>query len=52
VIREHLYDADFYDHEHIALPLATLASVDDLDETTKKDYLDFITYLDSQKQRN
>ncbi len=32
------------------MDVATLASVDDLDETTRKDYYDFITYPDSQKQ--
>ena len=51
-IREHRFDADFFDHEHIELPLATLASPDDLDETMRKDYFDFVSYLRSQTQEN
>ena len=51
-IREHRFDADFFDHEHIELPLATLASPDDLDETMRKDYYDFVSYWRSQTQEN
>ena len=47
-ICEHRFDDDFYDHQHIELPLATLATPDDLDETTRKNYFDFIAYLDAK----
>lgn len=47
-IREHRFDADFFDHEHIELPLATLASPDDLDETMRKSYFDFVEYWSSR----
>ena len=45
VIREHMYDTDFYDHEHVELPNAELAAPEDLDETDKKNYYSFIAYL-------
>ena len=35
-MRNRRFDDDFYDHEHIAVPEAALASPDDLDETTRK----------------
>ncbi len=44
-IREHRFEDDFYDHQHIELPLATLATTKDLDETMRKNYFDFIEYL-------
>ena len=47
-IREHRFDADFFDHEHIELPLATLASPDDLDEVMRKNYFDFVEYRSSR----
>ena len=47
-IREHRFDADFFDHEHIELPLATLASPDDLDEVMKKNYFDFVEHWSSR----
>ena len=47
-IREHRFDADFFDHEHIELPLATLASPDDLDEVMRKNYFDFVEYWSSR----
>lgn len=43
-IREHRFDAEFFDHEHIELPFATLASPDDLDETMRKNYFDFVEH--------
>ena len=49
-IREHRFEDDFYDHQHIELPLATLATPDDLDETMRKNYFDFISFLNEQKQ--
>ncbi len=48
-IREHRFEDDFYDHEHIELPLATLATPEDLDETMRKNYFDFISFLNEQK---
>ena len=42
-IRERDYEG-FLDHEHIDLPLATLGSIEDLDDRTRKDYFDFVSY--------
>ena len=47
-IREHRFDAVFFAHEHIELPLATLASPDDLDEVMRKNYFDFVEYWSSR----
>ena len=47
-MREHRFDADFFDHEHIELPLATLASPDDLDEVMRKNYFDFVEHWSSR----
>lgn len=47
-IREHCFDADFFDHVHIELPLATLASPDDLDETMRRNYFDFVEHWRSR----
>lgn len=41
-IREHRLGVDFFDHWHIELPLASLATPDDLDETTKENYYYFV----------
>ena len=49
-IRDHRFDDDFYDHDHIALPKVTLASPDDLDETMRKNYLDFMAYWEANRQ--
>ena len=51
-ICEHRFDAEFSAHEHIELPLVTLASLDDLDEEMRKDYFDFVSYLKSRIQEN
>ena len=48
VIREHKFEVDFYAHQHIALPLATIASPDELDETMRKDYYEFCAFLEVQ----
>ena len=48
-MRNRRFDDDFYDHEHIAVPEAALASPDDLDETMRKNYFDFISFW---KQKN
>ena len=44
-IREHRFDDNFYEHQHIPLPLATLAELDDLDENMRKNYLAFVEWL-------
>ena len=43
-IREHRIDVGNLDHVHIDLPTVTLSSPDDLDETTRKNYFDFVEY--------
>ncbi len=43
-IREHRIDVGNLDHVHIDLPTVTLSSPDDLDETTRKNYYDFVEY--------
>ena len=48
-IRDHRFSDDFYDHQHIELPLATLATPEDLDETMRRNYFDFISFLNEQK---
>lgn len=48
-IREHHFDAEFFDHQHIELPLATLATPDELDETMRKNYFDFVQYQIQQE---
>ena len=49
-IRDRRYEDDFYDHDHIALPKVTLASPDYLDETMRKNYLDFMAYWEANRQ--
>ena len=49
IIRDHRFSDDFYAHQHIDLPLATLATPEDLDETMRKNYFDYISYLNEQK---
>ena len=44
-IREQRFDDNFYEHQHIPLPLATLAKLDDLDENMRKNYLAFVEWL-------
>lgn len=43
-IRDHRFNDEFYDHDHIELPKVTLAAPDDLDETMRKKYLDFVEF--------
>lgn len=45
-IREHRFETEYFDfdHVHIELPLATLASPDDLDEVMRQNYFDFVAY--------
>lgn len=47
-IRERDYEG-FFDHEHIDLPLATLGSIEDLDDRTRKDYFDFVSYWSAKQ---
>ena len=49
-IRGHMFADCFYDHQHIELPLATLATPEDLDETMRKNYFDFVEYLKREYQ--
>ena len=44
-IREHRFDDNFYEHQHIPLPLATLAELNDLDENMRENYLAFVEWL-------
>lgn len=46
-IRDHRFDNNFLDHDHIAAPLVSFASPDELDETMKKNFFDFLAYWDS-----
>lgn len=45
VIKERRFEEKFYAHEHVELPLARLATPDELDEVTRKNYCDFVEYL-------
>jgi len=49
-IRDRRYEDDFYDHDHIALPRVTLASTDDLDETMRRNYFEFVAYWEANRQ--
>ena len=50
-IREHRFDDNFYDHQHIPLPLATLAKLDDLDENMRNNYLAFVEWLKTNRNK-
>ena len=50
-IREHRFDDNFYEHQHIPLPLATLAKLDDLDENMRKNYLAFVEWLKANRNK-
>ncbi len=39
----------FFDHVHIELPLATLGSIEELDENMRKDYFDFVSYWSAKQ---
>ncbi len=47
-VRECRFD-DFIPHEHIPLPLARVVNPDVLDETMRKDYFNFVEFLNSQE---
>ncbi len=51
-IRDRRFDDGFLDHDHIASPLVSFALPEELDETMRKNYLDFIAYWDSRKKKN
>jgi len=48
-VRERRFDDEFYDHVHVDLPLATLASIEELDETARESYLAFVAYLNNKQ---
>ncbi len=48
-IRKRQFDDEFYDHVHVELPNAFLATPDDLDEADRKNYFDFVEYLKTKK---
>ena len=50
-IREHRFSNNFYAHQHIPLPLATLAELDDLGEDMKKNYLAFVAWLKADRSK-
>ena len=50
-IREQRFDDNFYEHQHIPLPLATLAKLDDLDENMRKNYLAFVKWLKANRNK-
>ena len=50
-IREQRFDDNFYEHQHIPLPLATLAKLDDLDENMRKNYLAFVEWLKANRNK-
>ena len=51
-IREHRFDDNFYEHQHIPLPLATLATPEDLNETMRKNYFAFVRYLEANQNNH
>ena len=48
-IKEHRFEDNFYAHKHIELPLATLVTPDELEETMRSNYFDFIDYLETNQ---
>ena len=48
-IREHRFEDYHYEHDHIALPLVSLATPEELDEFTRKNYFAFMEYLNTQE---
>lgn len=49
MIRERRFDDYHYGHDHIALPLVSLATTEDLDEFTRKNYEAFMEYLNARQ---
>ena len=45
----HDFENDFNAHVHVELPLAETASIEDLDETMRNDYLEYLKYLDTKE---
>ena len=50
-IRERRFSDGLSNHEHIAYPLATLATADDLDEYTRELYFAYLDFLQSKSER-
>jgi len=48
-ICEHRFEEHFNAHTHIAAPLITLAKEEDLDEIMRKNYQNFLAFLDGEK---
>jgi hypothetical protein len=48
-MREHRF-LELYDHDHVEAPFVSLTSIDELDETMRKNYFDFVAYLDEQNE--
>ena len=49
VIKEHRFEDSFNVHQHIELPLANLVMPDELEETMRNNYFDFVEYLRTHK---
>ena len=50
IIQERCFDDYFYAHWHVDLPLATIASPEELDETMRKNYYDFVEFMKARQQ--
>ena len=48
-IRFRQFNTDFFEHDHVPLPLATLVSPEDLDNDLRNDYFAFVEFLNSRK---
>lgn len=51
IIKEHCFEGHFYAHQHIDLPLATLVTPDELEETMRSNYFDFVAYLRTHQNK-
>lgn len=51
VIRSHQFEEADAAHQHVALPLAEIASVNELRDTMRKDYIAFMEYLDAKDKK-
>ena len=50
-LREHRYDDELNYHVHVDAPLATIATIADIDETSRENYFAFIEFLKSNKHK-
>ncbi len=48
ILRDHLFEEEFYDHFHIEPPLATLSTPDELDEVSRRNYFAFVEFLNAR----